>query len=171
MELFCLIILNYPISLKRQNRSVLQVFPEREMGNRSPLRGYFYFTESMIFDRIRVCFQTMSWTGDSWDLNPEIIKIVQCTDASPAFITGWREVILYLSRIASFMRKLNRVLATCENCGIIFSIDTSEYFIWPKNREKPSAFHSRECMIAYRETHKAANAMKKRILDLNRQGK
>ena len=98
-------------------------------------------------------------------------KIVQCTDASPAFIIGWREVILYLSRIASFMRKLNRVLATCENCGIIFSIDTSEYIIWPKNREQPSAFHSRECMIAYRETHKAANAMKKRILDLNKQGK
>jgi hypothetical protein len=73
--------------------------------------------------------------------------------------------------IASFMRKLNRVPVTCENCGIIFSIDTSEYFIWPQSREQPSAFHSLECMIEYRETHKVANAMKKRILDLNKQGK
>jgi hypothetical protein len=104
------------------------------------------------------------------DLNLEIIKIVQCTDASPAFIIRWGEVLLYVSGIASFMRKLNRVLATCENCGIIFSIDTSEFFIWPQNREQPSAFHSRECMIEYRETHKVANAMKKRILDLNKQG-
>jgi len=69
------------------------------------------------------------------------------------------------------MGKLNRVLAKCENCGIIFSIDKSEYIIWTQNREQPSVFHSRECMIEYRETHKIANAMKKRILALNKREK
>jgi hypothetical protein len=79
--------------------------------------------------------------------------------------------MLYVSRIVSSMRKLNRVLAKCENCGIIFSIDKSEYIIWTQDREQPSAFHSRECLIEYREAHKVANAMKKRIMDLNKQGK
>jgi len=79
--------------------------------------------------------------------------------------------MLYVSGIVSSIRKLNRVFATCENCGITFSIDTSECIIWTQNPEQPSAFHSREYMIEYRETHKVANAMKKRIMDLNKQGK
>jgi hypothetical protein len=54
---------------------------------------------------------------------------------------------------------------------MIFSSDASEYFIRMQNREQPGLFHSRTCMIEYRENHKTANGMKKRILELNKQGK
>jgi len=69
------------------------------------------------------------------------------------------------------MQKSPRVYAKCLNCGMIFSSDASEYFIRMQNSEQPGLFHCRTCMIEYRENHKTANGMKKRILELNKHGK
>jgi hypothetical protein len=79
--------------------------------------------------------------------------------------------MLYVSRIVPPMRKLNRVHTKCKNCGIVFCTSRPEYMLQTPDLERPSMFHSRECMIEYRETHKTANAMKKRILELNKRGK
>ena len=76
-----------------------------------------------------------------------------------------------MERTVSSMQKSPRVYAKCLNCGMIFSSDASEYFIRVQNSEQPGLFHSRTCMIEYRENHKTANGMKKRILELNKLGK
>ncbi len=67
--------------------------------------------------------------------------------------------------------KPGRVLAKCLNCGVIFSVSKPEYRMRTQNSEQPGLFHIRKCMDEYRENHKTANAMKQRILELNKRGK
>jgi hypothetical protein len=69
------------------------------------------------------------------------------------------------------MHKPNRVVTKCLNCGITFSLNKAEYTMRIKNSEQPGLFHVRKCMVEYRETHKIANGMKQRILELNSRGK
>jgi hypothetical protein len=69
------------------------------------------------------------------------------------------------------MYKPNRVLAKCLNCGVTFSINKAEYTSRTQKSEQPGLFHVRKCMVEYRESHKLANGMKQRILELNSRGK
>ena len=73
--------------------------------------------------------------------------------------------------MVSSVPKPGRVLAKCLNCGVIFSVSKPEYRMRIQNSEQPGLFHVRKCMDEYRETHKTANAMKQRILELNKRGK
>ncbi len=69
------------------------------------------------------------------------------------------------------MPKPGRVLSKCLNCGVSFSINKAEYVIRIQKNEQPGLFHQRKCMDEYRESHKAANGMRQRILELNKRGK
>jgi hypothetical protein len=73
--------------------------------------------------------------------------------------------------MVSSMAKPGRLLAKCLNCGVRFGINKAEYITRTQNSEQPGLFHVRKCMEEYRETHKTANAMKQRILELNKRGK
>ena len=73
--------------------------------------------------------------------------------------------------MVSSMPKPGRVLAKCLNCGVTFSINKAEYSMRTQNSEQPGLFHVRKCMDEYRETHKTANGMKQRILEINKRGK
>ena len=73
--------------------------------------------------------------------------------------------------MVSPMPKPRRVLAKCLNCGVTFSVNKDEYILRTQKSEQPGLFHMRKCMDEYRETHKLANGMKQRILELNKRGK
>jgi hypothetical protein len=73
--------------------------------------------------------------------------------------------------MVSSLPKPGRVLAKCLNCGVNFSINKAEYSMRTQNSEQPGLFHVRKCMDEYHETHKTANGMKQRILELNKKGK
>jgi uncharacterized OB-fold protein len=77
---------------------------------------------------------------------------MHCVNALPDFIIKRGQVMLYKGRMVSSMPKSAILFVKCVNCGVTFSINNAE------------------CMKDYRKTHKI-DAMKKRILELNKRGK
>ena len=73
--------------------------------------------------------------------------------------------------MVSSVPKPGRVLAKCLNCGVIFSVSKPEYRMRTQNSEQPGLSMYGSAWRRTRETHKTANAMKQRILELNKRGK
>jgi hypothetical protein len=95
-----------------------------------------------------------------------------CAGALPDFIISSEEVNNQgFLRMVSSAPKPGRVIAKCLNCGVYFTINKAEYCMRTRNSEQPGLFHVRKCMDEYRETHKTANGMKQRILEINKRGK
>jgi len=96
---------------------------------------------------------------------------MHCAAALPDFISSSEQVIDEGRLMVSSLPRPGRVLAQYLNCGVTFSINKDEYIMRPQNSKQPGLFHERKCMDEYRDTHKTANGMKQRILELNKRGK